>query len=81
MFNYIQNAMSPDHSDREQLGWLADRPADVDPNDQLPTHLREPEEDAEDCYGPVPPVVGDPWIGQDPFVRDSSPLPTPPIVR
>ena len=83
MFDYVNNPLSPDTSDREALGYLADHPADVDPNDddELPSHLRDPMEDPEDCWGPVPPVTPDPYVQQDPFVRDSSPLPSPPIKR
>lgn len=79
MFDYVNNPLSPDTSDREQLGYLADNPSDVDPDDELPDHLKNPVEEPEDCYGPVPPVQGDPYVQQDPFARDTSPLPTPPI--
>lgn len=83
MFDYVNNPLSPSSSDREALGPLADHPADVDPEDdlELPTHLRDPQEDPEDCWGPVPPTQGDPYVQQDPFVRDSSPLPSPSIKR
>lgn len=77
---YMRDAFAPDHADREALGYLAD--VDVDTEDgQLPPHLRDTVEDPEDCFGPVPPDQGDPYVGQDPFVRDSSPLPTPPFKR
>lgn len=79
---YMGNAMSPGGADREQLGSLANVDTDtVDDQDELPSHLREPNVDFEDCYGPVPPVVPDPYVSQDPFTRDTSPLPTPPIKR
>jgi hypothetical protein len=79
MFNYINNPMSPETNDREELGFLADNPADVDPadKDELPDHLKEPAVDFEDCYGPVPPTAEEPYAQQDPFVRDASPLPSP----
>lgn len=82
VFNdYIRNALSPDRSDREQLGWLATSETDIDDETGLPDHLLEPAVSREDCYGPVPPNAEDPRITQDPFVRDSSPNPTPPIMR
>lgn len=81
MFDYINNPLSPSTNDREALGYLADDPADIDQNDddELPEHLRNPVEEPEDCFGPVPPVQGDPYVQQDPFARDTSPLPTPGI--
>lgn len=83
MFDYVNNPLAPDTSDREQLGYLADHPSDVDPNDEdeLPDHLRNPQVNPEDCWGPVPPKQGDPYVQQDPFARDTSPLPSPPIKR
>jgi len=78
-----RNPMSPEKADREALSFLADNPTDIDldDDDELPSHLRNPLEDPEDCFGPVPPVQGDPYVMQDPFARDTSPLPTPPIKR
>lgn len=77
MFNMVNNVQSPDTSDREGLGALADEPIDlIGDEDELPQHLRDPDADFEDEYGPVPPVVGDPYVSQDPFVRDSGPYPT-----
>ncbi len=59
-------------ANREQLGSLAG-----DSGDLVAPHLTQPQESPEDCWGPVPPTEPDPYVGQDPFVRDSSPLPTP----
>jgi len=70
-----RNPMSPDMVDREQLGYLADKDYEVD--DDVSSHLRDPVEDPEDCFGPVPPTNSEPYVTQDPLVRDSSPLPTP----
>ena len=78
---YIQNSLSPDINHREQLGSLADRDIDTEQDDELPPHLREPIYDEEECFGPVPPDAEDPYVGQDPFVRDYGPLPTPPVRR
>jgi len=73
----IRNAMQPELSDREQLGKIA-QPKDPD---ELSPHLREPVEDMEDCYGPVPPQDKNPYALPDPYNKDTSPLPTPPIKR
>lgn len=63
--------------EREQLGVNSAEAIDTvaDP-DGLPDHLREPLVDPEDCYGPVPPDAEDPYVQQDPFVRDAMPHPT-----
>ncbi len=77
-----RNPLSPETADREALGYLADDPTDIQgDDDDLPSHLRQPTEEPEDCFGPVPPVQGDPYVQQDPFARDTSPLPTPGIKR
>lgn len=80
MFDYMGNPLSPATNDREQLGYLSDPTVDDD-EDMMSGHLNEPQEDPEDCWGPVPPVQGDPYVMQDPLARDTSPLPTPPIKR
>lgn len=75
-----RNPLSPETSDREALGYLADQDIDtIDDDEYLPTHLREPFETPEDCYGPVPPDAEEPYAQQDPFVRDASPVPSSPI--
>ena len=74
---YTRNAMSPDISNREALGRLEFG----EPEDQIADHLTEPELTPEDCWGPVPPQKKDPGVFQDPFTRDFSPLPKPPIQR
>lgn len=74
---YIRNAMQPDFSDREQLGRIA-KPKDPD---ELSSHLLDPVYDMEDCYGPVPPTGKNPYALPDPYTKDTSPLPTPPIKR
>ena len=81
MFNAMNDPLSPSTSDREQLGFLADHPTDVDPNDDLPDHLKNPVEDPEQCWGPVPPTGEEPYTQQDPFTRDTSPNPTPGVRR
>lgn len=71
-----RNPMSPDVSHREQIGSLGDIDIDTELDDELPPHLRNPYEEPEDIFGPVPPDAEDPYAQQDPFVRDSGVLPT-----
>lgn len=68
---FIGSAMSPSVASREQIGSLGD-PEDIDTQDdsELPTHLREPLYDEEDCYGPVPPTAEDPFVQADPYAQD-----------
>lgn len=78
----IRNALSPDINAREQLGALSAKALDtVDDVDGMPDHLREPEVTPEECMGPVPPDSEPVYVGQDPFARDYSPLPTGNIKR
>lgn len=55
--------------------------------EDIAPHLRddgsvgEDTNDDEDRYGPVPPTEGEPYVGQDPFARDTGPSPTPGIRR
>lgn len=55
--------------------------ADVDPENNLASHLNEPLEDVEDTYGPVPPTAEQPYVSMDPTVKDWSPLPSGPVRR
>lgn len=72
------DSYNPDINNREAIGRLEwGTPID----DDLPTHLRDIENDLEDDFGPVPPTEGEPYVSQDPFTRDYSPLPTAPIYR
>jgi hypothetical protein len=73
----IRNAMGPEMSDREQLGRLA---KDRDP-DEIAPHLTEPMYDDDDVWGPVPPTGENPYAIPDPYTKDTSVLPTPPIKR
>jgi hypothetical protein len=75
----IRNAMEPSISDREQLGRISVR--DKDDPDALAPHLQEPEEDPEDCWGPVPPVAPNPYAMPDFYTKDFNVIPTPPIKR
>lgn len=73
----VRNVLSPDINSREQLGSLAGNvPMDtVDDPDGLPDHLLDPTVTPEECFGPVPPKAEEPYVGQDPFVRDAAPQP------
>lgn len=72
----IRNALSPDINPREQLGAESSKAIDtVGDDDDMPEHLREPLVDPEDCYGPVPPDAEEPYVSQDPFVRQAAPQP------
>lgn len=73
---HISNVLSHDLADREPIGSLADGG-----EDDISSHLMEPEVDVEDCYGPVPPVAQDPGVFADPFHKDYHVIPTRPIFR
>jgi len=78
----MRDSMSPDINSREAIGNMTAKGIDTEDDwDALPEHLREPMLTPEECYGPVPPDAEEPYVGQDPFVRGSSPLPTPGIRR
>ncbi len=49
----IRNAMGPEFADREQLGRISVKDADVE--DVISPHLQEPANAEEECWGPVPP--------------------------
>ncbi len=71
-----RNVLSPSTNNREAIGVISAKGLDaVDDPDQMPDHLTEPAVDPEDCYGPVPPDAEPPYVGQDPFARDSAPQP------
>jgi hypothetical protein len=79
---YGRNVNSPDINSREQLGSMSAKAMDtVQDPDGMPDHLLEPTVDPEDCYGPVPPDSEPPYVGQDPFARDTSPNPSGNIKR
>jgi hypothetical protein len=68
--------VAPTIDSREQLGNIVD-----DDNEDVSPHLRDAMIEPEDDFGPVPPTDNDPYVTQDPLVRDYSPLPTPGIRR
>ena len=77
-----RNALSPDINSRENIEAMTAKGIDTrDDQDELPEHLREPMMTPEETFGPVAPSAEPPHVGQDPFVRGSSPLPTPGIRR
>lgn len=75
----VRNAMAPSMADREQIGRISIRDKD-DPEDVSP-HLREPEYDQEECWGPVPPTGANPYAMPDPYTQDYHVIPTPQIKR
>ena len=77
-----KNVLAPDLNAREQIGAISAKAIDtVDDPDGLPEHLREPQEDPQDCYGPVPPDAEPVGVYSDPYTRDTSPTPTGNIKR
>lgn len=69
----------PSLVDDEKLGKLAAARIEDEYEESLSSHLMNPVEDREDCYGPVPPVANDPYASQDPLARNWSILPRPSI--
>lgn len=49
--------------------------------DDIADHLKDEDDPDEDPYGPVPPIADNPYVMQDPFVRNYSPNPSPMIYR
>ena len=47
--------------------------------EEISSHLMEPEADMEDCYGPVPPTTDEPGVYTDPFTQDYHVIPNPAI--
>lgn len=73
-----QQQDSLDAMSREQLDSIDADELDTEGDfDELSTHLREPVVEPEDTFGPVPPTEEEPYVGQDPFVRDYSVLTSP----
>jgi len=69
---------SSDLPNREQIGRM--EITDDNEND-LAGHLIDPEEDVEDCYGPVPPTSEETGVHQDPYASDYGVLPRSQIQR
>lgn len=76
---YDGDKPGPGHAYSEELGSLASYDIDTDNGSDVSSHLRDPQYEEEDCYGPVPPNAEQPYAIDDPFVRDSGPVPTPGI--
>jgi len=75
----IRTATGLEFSDREQLGRVSTK--DVDDEDDVVPHLREPVYQEEDCWGPVPPIQQNPYVLPDPYAKDYNVIPTPRIKR
>ena len=65
----VGNALAPSMTDREQIGRIS-IPIDKDDHEELSSHLEEPEEDPEDCWGPVPPGAPNPHATPDFYTND-----------
>ena len=68
---HISNVISTKLVNREPLTSLAG-------DEEIASHLQEPEVDMEDCYGPVPPTGEEPGVFADPYTVNYHVLPTSP---
>ena len=75
----VNNPMAPSMADREEIGRNSIK--DMDDPDELSPHLREPVEEPEDCWGPVPPTAPNPYAMPDFYTKDYNVIPTPSIRR
>lgn len=75
----IRNAMGPEFSDREQLGRISTK--DMNDEEEVSPHLREPEYSEDECWGPVPPTQENPYTLPDPYTKDYHVIPTPQVKR
>ena len=74
---YIRNVNSPSIVNREKIKKI--KFASLE--DEIADHLLEPNVNLKDIYGPVPPNAEKLSVHTDPYVRYSSPLPTPNVIR
>jgi hypothetical protein len=79
----VRDVLSPEKSDREQIGSLGKRTLDPEcqEEDDIPAHLRDQDYDVNDYWGPVPPTAPEPYASADPNVNDWGILPTGTIKR
>lgn len=69
------NILDPDVNNEKWPGVMNAKAFDtVGDEDEMPEHLKEPNESPEDCWGPVPPVAEDPYVQLDPYVTDFVPM-------
>lgn len=79
-YPYVHDPVAPATNNREQIGSLADDP-NKDPEDKLPPHLREPNEDLEDVRGPIPANDEPVHALSDPYAADYHSIPRPNSTR
>jgi len=72
---HVNNVMSSDLSVRDEIPYLGKK---RNKEEEISSHLLEPEVDMEDCYGPVPPVAEEPGVHSDFFTQDYHVIPRPP---
>ena len=73
---HISNVLSQDFSPREQIHSLAQSD-----DEEIASHLVEPEVDMKDCYGPVPPTEDEPGVFPDLYTKDYHVIPHKPVYR
>ena len=70
---HLGNLISPHLAQRDEIPYLGVKRNPEE--DEIAAHLQEPEEDMEDCYGPVPPTTEEPGVYADPYSQDYHVIP------
>jgi len=73
---HLGNLMSPHLAQRDEIPYLGKKRKKED--EEIASHLMEPEVDMDDCYGPVPPRAEEPGVFIDPFAQDFHVIPRRP---
>lgn len=76
---HLTNLISPHLAQRDEIPYLGKKRNKED--EEIASHLEEPEVDMKDCYGPVPPVAEEPGAFPDPYTQDYHVIPRPPNRR
>lgn len=71
---HLGNLLSSHLAQRDEIPYLGIKRKKEE--DELASHLMEPELDMEDCYGPVPPTTEEPGVYADPFTKDYHVVPS-----
>ena len=71
---HLGNLISSHLTQRDEIPYLGVKRKKEE--DELSSHLMEPELDMEDCYGPVPPTTEEPGVYADPFTKDYHVIPS-----
>lgn len=74
---HLSNLMSPHLAQRDEIPYLGVKRKKGE--EEISSHLMEPEVDMEDCYGPVPPTTDEPGVYTDPFTKDYHVIPNPAV--